>query len=72
MKKEIDEADNLRRRVWFNAYDEYWYKHIKPISDEFLVLKTISPKEYIRRADEVALAAGIYARRKVDEMEITI
>ena len=56
-------------RAWFSAYNEYWYPHIAPIKNEFLVLKTISPDEYIRRADEVANAASIYARNKVDAMK---
>ena len=55
-------------RVWFSGYNEYWYPHIKPIADEFLVLKTISPEEYIRRADVVVKAAGVYARNKVNAM----
>ena len=55
--------------AWFSAYNEYWNEHIKPIADEFLVLKTISPEEYIRRADKVANAASIYARNKVDAMK---
>ena len=55
-------------RAWFSAYNEYWYPHIAPIKNEFLVLKTISPDEYIRRADVVVKAAGIYARNKVNAM----
>ena len=58
-----------KTRAWFSAYNEYWYPHIKPIADEFLVLKTISPDEYIRRADEVANAASVYARNKVNAMK---
>ena len=56
-------------RVWFSAYNEYWNRNIAPIGNEFLVAKTINPKEYIRRADEVANAASIYARNKVDAIK---